>query len=365
MARGALDALGAATSDVLVVTSDDADVAPLSSTSRAVSVLRAAHPLPDARSVAAGRAALSLAGAHGGTLLVLVSGGASSLVCAPARGLTRANKAAVARAMLRSGADVRQINVVRRHLSAIKGGGLVRAAHPDRVVTLVASDVIGGSPVDVGSGPSVPDPTTVLDARRLLRRFAPEHAAVSLSATLSPHDPRARSASRACVVAAPEELARRAAVRLRATGLRVRVLPPTVEHVEDVAEEVLGWLARAEPGTAWVRAAEPGVHVPPGAGRGRGGRSTHLAALVARGLASAAPSRPVLFAAVATDGVDGTSGTSGAIVEPRTAERLGPRALEAALARFDTGPLLVRAGAALPPRPTTTNLADLHVLVVG
>ena len=364
MARGALDALGGAVTRALVVTSDDADLGLLAGGPSSLEVLRAAHPLPDARSVAAGRACLALAGAHGGTLLVLVSGGASSLLCAPAAGLTRARKAAVARAMLRSGADVRAINVVRRHLSAIKGGGLARAAHPDRVITLVASDVIGGAPFDVGSGPSVPDPTTAAEARRLLRRYAPAFARVPLVTTLAPGDPLARGISPARVVAAPEELARLVASRLRTVGLRVRVLPPTTAEAEVVAEELVALARRASPGSAWVRAAEPAVHVPR-TGGGRGGRSSHVAALVARRLAGAALARPALFAAVATDGVDGASGTSGAIVDGRLASRVGLGALDEALGRFDTGPLLARAGAALPPRKTTTNLADLHVLVVG
>lgn len=363
MTTGALEALGRAASAALVVTNDGTEVAVVRASARRLGVpqrvLFASHPLPDRRSVAAGRACLALAATHGegrGTLLVLVSGGASSLVCAPAAGITLAEKRAVAKRMLASGADVRAINVVRKHLSRIKGGGLARAALPDRVVSIIASDVVGGEPSDVGSGPAVADPSTVRDARRLLARFAEDHAGLPLARTLSPRD---AGGVEARVVVSPEQLARVADARLRAAGLRVRVLAPSTGDAATLAAEYVALARRARPGTAFVRAAEPGVVVPTKAGRG--GRSSHVAALVGRALGP----RHVLFAAVATDGVDGASGTAGAIVDERFASRVSAEALARAIARFDTGPLHLAARTALPARPTGQNLADLHVLVVG
>lgn len=360
MAEGAMGATPI--TRAIVVTNDGTDASAAFRAARrahvALEVRHASHPLPDRRSVAAADACLALAAARDeGTLLVLVSGGASSLVCAPAPGVSLARKRAVARAMLRSGADVRAINVVRKHLSRIKGGALARAALPDRVVTLVASDVVGGLASDVGSGPSLPDPSTVAESRRLLARHAPAHASLPLVATLSARSALARGIAAPRVIASPEELARRVAAHLRASGLRVRVLPPSTDDVDTLAAVYVRLARTAPPGTAFVRAAEPAVVVPRRAGRG--GRGAHLAALVGSAL-----ERDALFGAFATDGVDGSSGTAGAVVDAGFTARSTPRALERALARFDTGPLHVAAGTALPSRPTGQNLADLHVLVV-
>jgi hydroxypyruvate reductase len=256
--------------------------------------------------------------------------------------VTLADKRAVTRAMLQSGATVQEINVVRKHLSRIKGGGLARAASPRDVVTLVASDVIGGDASDVGSGPSVLDASTVRQARVLLRRHAPAFASLSLAETLA-RDPRRL---RARILVSPEELSRAMARELDATVLR-----PSQADVVALAAEYARRAARLRSGEAVVRAAEPSVLVPERAGKG--GRSTHLAALVARVLPPG-----VTFAAIATDGVDAASGTAGAIVRARSGSDLD-RAIE----RFDTGTFHRRAGTALPAKPTGHNLADLHILV--
>lgn len=331
MSAGAHRALGGRIEDAVVVTPRDAG-----------------HPLPDARSVRAARRCLDLASRRGdATVLVLVSGGASALVCAPAPGITLRTKRAITRTMLASGATIQEINVVRKHLSRIKGGGLARAAAPRPVLTLIASDVIAGEPTDVGSGPSVSDPSTIAEARALLRRHAPQWEHVPLVRTLA-RDPAHRL--RARIVASPEALARALGRELGA-----RVLAPSQADVEALAEDYVARAKRLAPGSAIVRAAEPSVVVPGRAGRG--GRSSHLAALVARGLP-----RGVTFAAIATDGVDGASGTAGAIVDARLAGRAD---LSHAIASFDTGPLHARAGTALPSVPSGHNLADVHVLVRG
>lgn len=334
MASGARRALGDRIEDAVVVTPADAG-----------------HPLPDAGSVRAAKRCLALASRAGdAVLLVLVSGGASALVCAPAPGVTLATKRAITRAMLASGATVQEINVVRKHLSRIKGGGLARAAAPRPVLTLIASDVIGGEPTDVGSGPSVADPSSIAEARALLRRHAPQWIDVPLVRTLG-RDPSHRL--RARIVASPEALA-----RVIARELDARVLAPSQADVEALAAEYVARAKRMRPGSAIVRAAEPSVVVRTPAGRaGRGGRSSHLAALVARDLPPG-----VTFAAIATDGVDGSSGTAGAIVDAGLASRTD---LARAIASFDTGPLHVRAGTALPASPSGHNLADVHVLVRG
>lgn len=318
----------------------------------------AGHPLPDARSVRAARRCLELVTREGeARILVLVSGGASALVCAPAPGITLADKRGVTRMMLRSGATIQEINTVRKHLSIIKGGGLARAASPRDVLTLIASDVIGGEASDVGSGPSVLDASTVSEARALLRRHAPAYASLPLVTTLA----RDRRPLRARILVSPERLARSMAHQL---GEGVRVLWPSQADVIELADEYAKHATRMRPGEALVRAAEPSVVLPSTARAGKGGRCTHLAALVARVLP-----RSVTFAAIATDGVDGASETAGAIVESlpgslsERSKSLSSRELDAAIDRFDTGAFLLRHGKALPSKPTGHNLADLHVLV--
>ena len=347
MAAGALARLGDARYLV---------VAPDGTPARGLDIMRASHPMPDARSVRAGRACLAAASAARGQLVVLVSGGASALACVPSEGVTLAAKRAVTRALLRSGASIQELNTVRKHLSLLKGGGLLRAARDASVTTLIASDVIGGTPSEVGSGPSVPDPSTIAEARRILRRHTPAFATLPL--TRKKHDGSRISAR---ILASPELLAKTVAGRLRASAV-VRVLPPSQASVDELAAEYVRHAGRGP--AIYVRAAEPSVLV---TGRaGRGGRSTHLAALVAAGLPE---TRAVTFAAFASDGVDGLSGTAGAIVDhttrARARVRLGEDALARAVARFDTGSLLRTLGVALPERATGHNLADIHVLIVS
>ena len=397
MAAGALDSLGDAVARCLVVAPDGTDVASLHAAAERAGVrervetMRAGHPLPDARSVRAGRACLGMAqaAAAGGfrdaRLVVLVSGGASALACAPAPQITLKTKRAITRTMLDSGASIQDVNVVRKHLSQLKGGGLLRAAGFVPVYTLVVSDVIGGVASDVGSGPSVPDVSTVRDARRLVSRYAPRFAHVPLVPTLV-RTPAVGARARARLVASPEDLARAIAALLRESSeahVSVRVLRPSQASVESLAEGYVALALRAgarskgskDARQVFVRAAEPSVEVT--RTRGRGGRCTHLAALVGNVLgergerdasARATPPR-VVFAALASDGVDGGSGAGGAIIDAsfarRAAAELGDGALARALARFDTGALHRSLGTAIGSRPTGHNLADVHVLIVG
>jgi hydroxypyruvate reductase len=364
MARGALRALAArgvaerrgagapapGLPAVLVVAPEGTDLGRLDGAR--VQVMRAAHPDPDRRSVAAARRALEMMRASDFSI-ALVSGGASSLVCLP-RGLTLARYVRVVRAMLLGGASVRETNVVRRHLCAVKGGGLARAARGP-VVTLVASDVIGGHAYDVGSGPTVPDPTTKAQARALLRAYAPRLALPPLHESLAPGVRGARRL-RARFVARPEDLARTLVEELRRRGFSARRLPSSLAPAESLADEYQSLARRLRPGEALVRSAEPSVRVAV-AHPGRGGRSTHVAVLVARDL----PPR-VAFLAGASDGVDGASGVAGAVVDASLAARASGEALARALAAFDTAPLLGSAGMTLRLGPTGSNLADIHVL---
>lgn len=361
MAAGALDRWGDRISATLVIAPRGTDAKEIGKRG-GVTVMRAAHPVPDESSVRAAEAALDFVHTNyeRHAILVLISGGASALVCKPIVSLEA--KQIVTRALLASGAPIQDINVVRKHLSRIKGGGLVKAAYPNRVHTLVLSDVINGTPTMIGSGPSVADPTQARDARRIVRKWAPEVGNVRLADTLRPNDRRASFAT-AEIVVSPEDLAEAVADVLRPDVFRVKVLPSSQEDAVSLAKEYASIVARPRDGEhvlAYVRAAEPAVAV--AKKKGRGGRSTHVATLVARALAGT--SHAFTFAAIATDGVDGASGTAGAIIQHAFAKRAGVEAIERALSSFDTGTLHRSIGTALEESPSGHNLADLHVLVV-
>lgn len=351
MARGALDALRRSSARIVeacVIAPDGAPVAP----ARGVRVLRARHPTPDARSVEAAEAALEIAARAGrrrATLLVLVSGGASSLVAAPRRGVTLADKVRLTRALLASGAPITEINVVRQRLSRIKGGGLARAAGQARVVTLVLSDVLGGGLGLVGSGLTAPAGGSLAEARATVLRVAPDLAARLREPAPLPHAPEL------ALVGSPEALAREVARALARRGVAARVLAQSVAEAGALAARYASLAARLGPCEAVVRAAEPSVTLPASTA-GRGGRSSHLAALVAPLLP-----RGVVFLALATDGVDGASGTGGALLPASLGVR-ARTALGEAATRFDTGPAHLALGTALPFGPTGHNLCDLHVL---
>lgn len=343
MARGALDALGDVDA-LLVVTSDATDALGLP-------VRRAAHPLPDARSVAAGAEALALSRSLGpdDTLVALVSGGASALACAPAPPLDLAEKRALGAAMLASGAPVEAVNTVRRHASLLKGGGLL-GAH--RTIVRVASDVlvaragsvVPGDAAVVGSGPASACPTTVADARVALARWAPAHASVPLVEHHgAPDDER--------IVIDPTDLADAARAVLVEAGFSAGVAEPTLDTVAVLAARLRAEAARLGPGEALVRVGEPSVALP--AVHGAGGRLGRLALLALRG----GLPEGVHLVALASDGVDG-SGGAGAVVTGRAYP-----SVEAALAAWDDAPWLEARGALVARAPSGLNLLDLIVLL--
>lgn len=352
MARGALARWSGRIDRVLVVTAAGVDASEVAAGAAtvAVEVLHAAHPLADARSVAAAERALELAAALGprDLLLALVSGGASALLAAPLASSSLPDKLRVVRALLDAGAPIREVNTVRRHLSRIKGGRLAAAAHPARVLSLVVSDVIGGEPWDVGSGPTVADPTTAADARAVLQRRTPSLAAVDLA------PPCGALRARARIVAGPDDLARAVARALARRGFAARALPGDEGDVDAIAASRVACARRLAPGEALVIPSEPTVTLP--AVKGRGGRAGRTALAAARSL----PVGVALLCA-ATDGVDGTSGHAGALVT-RDDFIDDAAAVDDALARFDDGPLHERLGTALPGGATGHNLTDVHVL---
>ncbi len=354
MALGAYQAV-ARPVDGLVVTTDGTPIEDLPADAR---VLFASHPVPDARSMHAADAALRLArSSQHGTLVVLVSGGASALLCAPNR-LSLSQKRHVTDQMLRSGAGIRAFNTVRRHLSGVKGGGLA-AACPTRVHCAFISDVVGGAPHDVGSGPAVPDPTTVQEARDIARTHLDEDVAAlcepAFRETLKPTvDVLARVTS--AMLASPQDLARALSSRLREQGWDVSDGGLLEASAEGLSEVLVRRAQALAPGQGWVVACEPTLHVPEGSGRG--GRAGWVALHALRSL----PEDVALWAA-ASDGVDGVGGTGGACVSGVQKHSFEPGSVDAVLARCDDAAVHTAIGTALPGKPTGSNLTDVYAVM--
>jgi hydroxypyruvate reductase len=369
MARAAMVSLGASLKTGLVVVPNGVDVG----MSPQVRLVGAGHPLPTAASGRAGRAALTIASCTGADtlLLVLVSGGASSLLTVPARGITLADKQRVTRRLLAAGADVAALNAVRKHCSQLKGGGLLRAGGRARAVwTLVLSDVLGDDLSTIGSGPTAADPTTFRDALAVLERFGLRErgsAAIvrhletgargEIVETLKPGDPLV-ARTRHVVVgnnATAVEAARRAA---EALGYAAAVLPPFTGDAAE-AGRALAARVRALPptrATALLAGGEPTVRVRAG---GRGGRAQHLALAAALALDGV----PAVVLAVGTDGVDGPTDAAGALVDGGLVARARARNIDLATAldATDSHPVLERLGVLVRTGPTGTNVTDLVV----
>jgi glycerate 2-kinase len=315
-----------------------------------IETLIAGHPVPDRASVTAAERLMRLAADAGpdDLVLVMLSGGASALACLPGEGLTLDAKRKLTADLLRSGADIGEINCVRRHLSRIKGGRLALAAGPAKLVTLAISDVLRDRPEDIGSGPTAADPSTLDEAKAVLREYGiePPEEGWSESAKSVPGDYRIVGRGRDALAAAGA-----AAERL---GYRPRLIECAGE-ARDVGREH-GRLARAmAPGEALISGGELTVTV---TGEGRGGPNQEYA--LAAALAADADRR-IAGLAADTDGIDGNDDAAGAFFDGRMARPR--RRAEAALHANDTGTFLDRAGALFRTGPTGTNVNDLRIIL--
>jgi hydroxypyruvate reductase len=342
---------------------------------RVIPMIEAGHPIPDQAGLESAAKALAIAESAGESdlVLVLMSGGASANWIAPA-GITFAEKQAVTRALLRSGANIGEINTVRKHLSRLKGGRLARAAYPARVVTLAVSDVPGDDPAVIGSGPTVPDPSTLADARAIVARFRldlPEavNRALSDPANESPKpgDP-AFARTEFHLIARPADAFDAARTAVAAAGYEIVFLG---ERLEGEAREVAaehGRLAR-ELQAAGRRAVilSGGELTVTIRGKGRGGPNQEYALALAIALAGTAG---IAALAADTDGTDGGAGSAedpaGAIVDGTTAAKAAELGLDPAafLADNDSTGFFERAGGLLRPGPTFTNVNDFRAIVV-
>jgi glycerate 2-kinase len=357
----------------LVVTRYGHGVGPL----ERIQVVEASHPVPDAAGLAAAARILDLARGLGpeDLALCLISGGGSALLALPAPGIELADKQAVNRALLRSGAGIRDMNCVRKHLSAIKGGRLAAAAAPARVVSLIISDVPGDDPSVIASGPTVPDLTTLADARAVLKRFSiipPPSVEARLSdpaaETPKPGDPAfARTLTR--VIAAPQASLEAAAEVARKAGVEPLILGDAIEGEAAEAGRVMAGIARqaavhrqpAPPPCVLISGGETTVTV---RGRGRGGRNVEFLLALAVQLDRLAG---VHALAADTDGVDGAEEVAGAIIAPDTlsrAENLGISAKDR-LADNDGHGFFAALGDQIVTGPTLTNVNDFRAILIN
>ena len=347
-----------------------------------IEVVEAAHPVPDAAGLRAAERILALA--HGLTpddlVLCLISGGGSSLLTLPAEGLTLADKQRINRELLESGANIVEMNCVRKHLSRIKGGRLAAACAPARVVTLTISDVPGDDVSVIASGPTVPDASTCADAVAILQRYgiAVPGAIMSLLEqgaleTPKPSDPVFQR-QQVHLIATPQQSLEAAAEAARAAGLDAHILSDEMEGESREVGKVHAALARAvaQRGQPFRRpcvilsGGETTVTVrklPEGTPRPRGGRAGEFC----MGLAQALQAQPRVWALAAdTDGIDGVEDNAGAFVAPDTLQRALAQGMkvDAFLARNDAYGYFHAIGDLVVTGPTHTNVNDFRALLV-
>ncbi|MFA6312463.1 MAG: glycerate kinase [Sterolibacterium sp.] len=347
---------------------------------RRIEVIEASHPVPDsAGEVAAQRALQAVRGLSADDLvLVLLSGGGSALLVAPAPGVTLADKQAVTRALLASGASIHEINCVRKHLSAIKGGRLAAAAWPARVLTLAISDVPGDDPATIASGPTVADPTSSADAREILQRYAidpprsvREWLLDAASETPKP-DATRLSTSEYRVIATPQQALVAAAEAARKAGVTPLVLGDAIEgEAREVARVLAGMaLSCAQHGTplpvpcVLLSGGETTVTMK---GRGRGGRNAEFLLALAVALAAQPTSADISAIACDTDGIDGSEDNAGAMATPDTLARAAAAGVDARamLADNDAYGFFAAIGDLVVTGPTRTNVNDFRAILIA
>jgi len=349
---------------------------------RRIEVVEASHPVPDAAGLAAAQRILQLV--HGLTpddlVLCLISGGGSALLTLPAEGLTLEEKQQINRGLLNSGANIGEMNCVRKHLSRIKGGRLAAACAPARVVTLAISDVPGDDPSVIASGPTVPDATSCADAVAILQRYgiAVPGAIMSLLEQGALETPKPGDAifegHEVHLIATPQQSLEAAAQAAREAGLAAHILSDEMEGESREVGKVQAALARAvaRRGEPFARpcvilsGGETTVTVKPqpaGAARGKGGRAGEFCL----GLAQALQGQPGVWALAAdTDGIDGMEENAGAFVAPQTLDRARAQGMkvDAFLERNDAYGFFSALGDLVITGPTHTNVNDFRAILV-
>jgi hydroxypyruvate reductase len=347
-----------------------------------IEIIEAAHPVPDAAGLEASERMLAMLQGltQDDLVLCLISGGGSALLTLPADGLTLADKQRINQALLNSGANISEMNCVRKHLSRIKGGRLAAACAPARVVTLTISDVPGDDPSIIASGPTVPDGTTCADALAILKRYAIEVPAAVLAQlesgaleTPKPGD-ALFNGHEVHMTATPQQSLQAAAAAARAAGLNAYILSDEMEGESREVGKVHAALARAaargtgafETPCVILSGGETTVTVKPlreGAAKGRGGRAGEFC----MGLALALQGQSGVYALAAdTDGIDGIEDNAGAFVAPDTLARASAQGIKVDdhLDRNDAYGYFDALGDLVVTGPTYTNVNDFRALLI-
>ena len=341
-----------------------------------IEVIEAAHPVPDAAGGEAAARMLQLAESAGpdDLVLCLISGGASALFALPVPGISLDDKQALNRALLASGADIGQMNIVRKHLSAIKGGRLAAAAHPARVVTLVISDVPGDDPAVIGSGPTVADASTFAEALAVVERYGItgpaaviDHLRAAADETPKPGDPWLAEVVTS-LIATPQASLEAAALVAVEVGLVPVILGDAIEGEAREVAKVLAAIAlqvrrHGQPAPAPCVLLSGGETTVTMRGRGHGGRNAELLLALAIQLKGAAG---ISALAADTDGIDGSEDNAGAIVTPDTLARAQAQGLDAKamLADNDAYGFFSGLGDLVITGPTLTNVNDFRAVII-
>lgn len=339
---------------------------------RTIEVVEAAHPVPDAAGRAAARRIFDAVAdlRDDDLVLVLISGGASALLTLPVDGLSLEDKQAVNRDLLTSGVPIDEMNAVRKHLSAIKGGRLAAAAAPARVVTLAISDVPGDDPAVIGSGPTVADPTTFADARAILEKYAiappaavARHLQQAMDETPKLGDPRLACAE-VVLVATPAMSLSAAAACAGDAGYEVLNLGDALEgEARDLAAAHAALALRHRDAGRRLAILSGGETTVTVRGGGRGGRNAEYALALALALDGAAG---VHALACDTDGIDGSEDNAGAVIGPDTLARANAAGLDAAayLQANDAYSLFAALEDLVVTGPTLTNVNDFRAILI-
>jgi glycerate 2-kinase len=343
---------------------------------RRIEIVEAAHPVPDAAGHAAAQRILELVEGAGpdDLVLCLISGGGSALLALPAPGLTLEDKRAVNKALLASGADIGQMNAVRKHLSAIKGGRLAAAAHPAKVVSLLISDVPNDDPSVIASGPTVPDPSTFEDARAVLKRYGitpssavQRHLERAEEESPKPGDPRLADVTN-IMIATPQLSLEAAAEVARKAGVTPLLLGDGLEGEACEVGKIMAGIA-ASVATHGHPLPAPCVLLSGGEttvtvrGKGRGGRNVEFLLATAVALNG----RPGIWAIAGdTDGIDGAEEIAGAIITPDTIARAAEKGVNAKerLADNDGHGFFEALGDQIITGPTLTNVNDFRAILI-
>lgn len=327
---------------------------------RRIAVNECGHPLPDEAGIRGAEriAELAQAAGEGDLVLCLISGGASALLPLPVAGLSLAEKVEITRQLLERGADIHQMNTVRKHLSRIKGGQLAAMASPAAVISLILSDVIGDDVETIGSGPTAADSTTVEDVRAVLKRFGIEGRAAELL-----RETPKTSAAKNYVIGSNRLALEAARKKARSLGYRTLLLSSSVQGETRDAAQVLASIARevrehGHPVGAPACLLSGGETTVTLRGTGKGGRNQEFA--LAAALAISGLDKIVILAC-GTDGTDGPTDAAGGLVDGETAES-GARA---ALDHNASYEYLKRRDALVITGPTGTNVMDIQVSLIG